>query len=63
MTINELISELSQYDGEREIYIQDDGMEYIYRIRGSKEKKVKSFWGKDENEIVLMLGSQIGKVN
>ena len=63
MTINELISELSQYDSERKIYIQDDGMEYVYGIRGSKEKKVKSFWGKDENEIVLMLGSQIGKVN
>ena len=60
MTINELISELNQYDGEREIHVQDNGMGYVNEVCGVMEKHTRQFWGNDGNEVMLIIGDQIG---
>ena len=60
MTVSELIYELEQFDDEQSICIRDSGG-YLNSIGTIKEMGLRSFYGKDKNEIVtLSLGRQLG---
>lgn len=62
MTINELIRELENFDGDMEVVTKQSNGRYVEAVSGAGTKELISFYGKDRTVVVIMPDGQIGAV-
>ncbi len=62
MTVRELKEILDKQDENMEVVMLPANFTYVYSIRGTMKKMVRSFWGADMEAVVIAADDQIGAV-
>lgn len=58
MLISELIEILQRYDGDEEVVFGND---YVHEIHNVRIGSIRTPWGKDDYQCVIINGDQIGR--